>query len=45
MEKLRKPSRKKQSNKEKEKDFTTVLFVKQTPNGILAKRLKMISPD
>ena len=45
MEKLRKPSRKKQSNKEKEKDFTTVLFVKQTPNGILAKRLQKAEND
>ena len=44
-----KPSFKKTQNKQtessEEKDFTTVLFVNQTPNGILAKRLQKVEND
>ena len=31
--------------KEKEKDFTSVLFVNQTPNGVLAKKLQKVEND
>ena len=44
MDKQRK-SKTKEINKEKEKDYTTVLFVSQTPKGILAKRLQKAEND
>ena len=37
--------KKRSKEQEKEKDFTTVLFVKQTPNGVLAKRLQKVEND